>query len=99
LHANCSHCHRAGSSTGTSIDLRYSIPFASMGVCNKEASHGSWPDGTRVLVPGAPALSLLSVRPGSTASAVRMPQLGTRVVDEPGVAAIDAWIQSISACP
>ena len=52
----------------------------------------------KLLVPGNPAKSLLSVRPHSPA-ANRMPPLGSSMVDNPGVKVIDDWITSVTACP
>jgi hypothetical protein len=34
-----------------------------------------------------------------TGDKVRMPQLGTRVVDDAGLALLGEWITSIAACP
>jgi uncharacterized repeat protein (TIGR03806 family) len=97
LHANCSHCHRPGTPIAN-MDLRYFTPFAGMNVCKVEPVQGMWPTGTRLLVPTSPASSLLSVRPHSLETTLRMPPIGSRVVDDVGVAAIDTWIESIAAC-
>jgi hypothetical protein len=35
----------------------------------------------------------------ATLGAQRMPQLGTRVVDEDGLAAVHDWIASTTECP
>jgi uncharacterized repeat protein (TIGR03806 family) len=99
LHANCSHCHRAGTPVDSPMDLRYTRSFADMNVCNAEPTKGEWPEGARVLVPGSLELSLISLRPHSLDPEVRMPQIGSRVVHEEGVALIDGWVQSISECP
>jgi hypothetical protein len=99
LEAKCAHCHRLGTPVASDIDLRYGISFPEMNVCNVEPVRDEWRDGAAVLVPSAPELSLISIRPHSTDPDIRMPQIGSRVVDEAGVAAIDAWVQGISSCP
>ena len=51
------------------------------------------------LVPGDPALSLISLRMHSTDPMTRMPQIGVRVVDESATEVVDAWISSLTTCP
>ena len=52
----------------------------------------------KILAPGNPAVSMLSLRP-KTLGAGRMPPLASQVIDAEGTAAIDAWISSLSSCP
>ena len=52
----------------------------------------------KILAPGDPSRSLLSIRP-KRLGAGRMPPLASRVVDPAGAAAIDAFISSIATCP
>ncbi|MFO0761313.1 MAG: PQQ-dependent sugar dehydrogenase [Byssovorax sp.] len=99
LHANCSFCHRPNSVGGGPMDLRYSIPLAGVNACNVPPSNGDLGvSGAKILAPGDPAHSLLSLRPKAL-GAGRMPPLATQVVDPVGTAAIDAWIQALDGCP
>jgi len=98
LHANCSGCHRPGGTGGGSMDLRWQTSLAQMGICDiKPASDGGQTDA-RLLAPAAPERSMLLVRMRAT-DALRMPPLGTRVVDTQAVAVVEAWIRDLSACP
>ena len=100
LHVNCSMCHREGSATGSvvELDLRVDTPLAKTGLC-KEPQAGTFdlPDA-RIVAPGDPSRSVLLSRM-RTLDERRMPKLATRVVDETGVAAVEAWIKSLAACP
>ncbi len=101
LHANCSMCHREGSVTGAVIDLDlgFDTPLAKTGLCG-EAKAG--PVGVagmpRIVEPGDPSRSVLVARMRATDER-RMPKLATRVVDEAGVAVVEAWIRGMAACP
>ncbi len=101
LHANCSICHRPGGGTNANLVLTYDTPLAEMGICNVDPESGEWPALTdpKLLVPGDPSRSVLSVRMRSTVADERMPPLATEEVDPVGTTSVDAWIQSLSACP
>ncbi|AKV03931.1 hypothetical protein AKJ09_10594 [Labilithrix luteola] len=100
LHANCSGCHRPGGGVGgSSMDLRFSTPFASAGVCNGEPALGAFGiAGAKIVAPGAPAKSIISYRMHGT-GALHMPPVATHLVHEQGAGLVDAWIQSLTACP
>jgi len=99
LQANCSFCHRPNSGGGGAMDLRFSTSFNASGVCNALPANGDQGvPGAKVLAPGDPAHSLLSVRPHAL-DARRMPPVATRVVDSDGTAVIDQWITSVTSCP
>jgi len=99
LHANCSMCHRPGGGTPTDMDLRFDADFASTKTCDVPGVRGDLAvAGARIVVPGEPAQSLLSIR--ARASGVgRMPPLGSTRVDEVGVGVVDAWIRALQSCP
>jgi uncharacterized repeat protein (TIGR03806 family) len=100
LHANCSHCHQPGEAKEVALDLRWTTPFKTTNTCNSEPNKGNYGfEGAKIFKPAEPDLSLLMVRMGSTVPNVRMPQIGTAIVDTEGVAAIRAWIMSTTACP
>jgi len=100
LHANCAQCHRPNGGARGDLDLRFSTPFAATKTCNAAAVTGDQGvAGAKVFVPGAPAKSLLSIRPHAPPGAVRMPPLASTVVDTQGLAVVDAWITGTTACP
>jgi uncharacterized repeat protein (TIGR03806 family) len=99
LHSNCSSCHRPGSTGRGNMDLRYATAAAMTNTCNAVPSQGDLGVmGARVIVPNAPAQSVLSLRMHAL-DANRMPPLGTRAVDAEGTALIDGYIRSLAACP
>lgn len=100
LHANCSACHREGAGAGAAtMDLRIDRAFAQTRTCDVAPQAGELGvAGARLLAPGDPARSVLALRMRAL-DANRMPQLATRVVDEAGVAAVEAWIRGVAGCP
>jgi uncharacterized repeat protein (TIGR03806 family) len=98
LHANCAGCHRPGGAAQATIDLLYGAPVDSMNVCNVDPTQGDggFP-GAKILTPGDPSLSLLSIRMKSLNS-LRMPPLGSNVVHSEAAETIDSWIQSTGVC-
>jgi uncharacterized repeat protein (TIGR03806 family) len=99
LHSNCSICHRPQGGGRGNLDLRFGTSFAETRSCNVDNEAGSLGvAGGKLLVPGSPQTSLISVRTHSPA-ANRMPPLASSVVDDMGVKVLDDWITSISACP
>lgn len=100
LHANCSMCHRPQGGGRGNMDLRFATPLANAAVCNADPEAGDLGiAGSKLLVPGNPAASLVSVRPSAAAAAVRMPPLASSVVDAQGTALLASWIQGLTACP
>lgn len=99
LHVNCSQCHRPGVTSRAKLDLRFATSLRSMNACNVPSLLDDLGSPTSRLVrPGAPASSLLSLRPHAT-DGKRMPPLGSGVVDVQGLASVDRWIQSLTQCP
>jgi uncharacterized repeat protein (TIGR03806 family) len=100
LHANCSICHRPGGESSVTFDLRFDTPFADTDLCDVAPQSGDLGvAGALRIAPGDPSRSVVSLRMKTLDTNVRMPRIGTRVVDEQGVAVIDAWISSLSGCP
>lgn len=98
-HVNCGNCHRPGGTGRGTADFRFETAFAEMGICGVDPQEGDLGvAGAQLLVPGSPALSLISLRMG-TLEAARMPAVGSRVVDADGVALVDGWITGIASCP
>jgi uncharacterized repeat protein (TIGR03806 family) len=100
LHANCSTCHREGSATGTNaeLDLRFDTPLAATGLCREPQVGALGIANPRIVTPRDPARSVLVARMRSLDER-RMPKLASRVVDEAGVAAVEAWIRDLATCP
>jgi uncharacterized repeat protein (TIGR03806 family) len=99
LHSNCSNCHRPKGGGLGNMDLRFGTAFVDTKSCNVDPEAGGLGvAGSKLVVPGAPDKSILSLRPHSPA-ANRMPPLGSSVVDDPGMKVLDDWIRGIAACP
>lgn len=107
LHGNCGHCHNESPS-----GVSFSPPFAlRLGV--EELSVGQTgavrtavgvpmqvfrhPGITHRIAAGAPDKSCVAYRMGQRGNADQMPALGSEVVDPSGLAAVRAWIASLSA--
>ncbi len=98
LHSNCSGCHRMNAGQGPQ-DFRSTLTLAQMNVCNTMPLNGdTGVAGARILVPGDPSRSLISLR-AKAMNAFRMPPLGSSVVHQQGAALLDQWIQSVPSCP
>lgn len=99
LHTNCSHCHRPTGPGGGAMDLRYPSTFSGTRTCNIAPDRGDFGvPGARLLVPGSPLTSLLSLRLRATGPG-RMPPIGTKVTDTRGAQLVDDWIRSVTTCP
>jgi uncharacterized repeat protein (TIGR03806 family) len=98
LHANCAHCHRPmGGGQGT-MDLTYAQLLKATSTCNADNTQGPIGSATKLVAPGAPMDSVMSLRLHATDSK-RMPPVGVTVTDPLGTALIDEWISSLTACP
>jgi uncharacterized repeat protein (TIGR03806 family) len=98
LHSNCSFCHRMGGTAQIPPDWRFGLTLMQTGACNAAPLDGDLGHaGAKVIAPGMPDASVLSLRIKST-DAYRMPPLASHVVDPAGTALIDAWITSLTSC-
>lgn len=99
LHANCSFCHRPQGPGRGAADLRFDAPLADAQICDRSPEAGTLGvAGARLLAPGDPSRSLLSLRMRRT-GAGRMPPIGSAVVDTAGAALVEQWIGSVTVCP
>jgi uncharacterized repeat protein (TIGR03806 family) len=100
VHANCSHCHRPQGGGGGDIDFRYGTAFTDMKICNVTPQRGDLGiTGAKLLIPGDPTKSMISIRPHAPVGSNRMPPLASSIVDTKGVTAIDDWIKGVTSCP
>ena len=99
LHTNCANCHRPGGAGAGQIDLRATTELQYTNLCADD-EYGDLTEGEdgRIIVPGDPERSILLARMKSTSSLWRMPTVGSVVVDDHGVALIEAWIRDLEAC-
>lgn len=98
LHANCSHCHRPeGGGQGT-LDLRFGQSFEATATCNADVTQGNVGAGSKIIVPGSPATSVLSLRFHANDSK-RMAPVAVSLLDPVGSNVIDGWIGSLTTCP
>lgn len=97
LDTNCSQCHNPNG-TAAMMDLRFETPLAQTETCGEDVTFPLGP-GVKRLDPGDASNSGIFIRPTSLDSNVRMPPLGTYIVDEVGTDLIESWIDSLSACP
>jgi uncharacterized repeat protein (TIGR03806 family) len=97
LHANCSYCHRPDGTGQGNADYRFETPLPDMHVCDVEPQKDLGLADAKIVAPGDPAHSVLLSRmrdPGP----LRMPPLGTAVVDDHGSGLVEDWIHGLSSC-
>lgn len=98
LHGNCAHCHRPmGGGQGT-MDLRYAQSFKDTSTCNADNMRGAIGSATKLIVPGSPDASVLSLRLHAT-DGKRMPPIAVSLTDPVGTQVIDDWIRALTTCP
>jgi uncharacterized repeat protein (TIGR03806 family) len=98
LDVNCSFCHFDGGTGGGQLDLRHDVPLAQTALCDAPQEGDLGVPGARVVTPGDPAASVLSLRIRSR-DAKGMPPLGSVLVDEVGAGVVDDWIAGLTSCP
>ncbi len=98
LDANCAHCHRPGgwAPSDIGLDLRHQVALEDTGICAPMKYFG-WAGMPRV-VPGDPEGSGL-VQRVTQQDELRMPSLGTSIIDPFGVELLSDWIARLEACP
>jgi mono/diheme cytochrome c family protein len=98
LHTNCSHCHRPGGGTPTSLDLRYTTSLAQTNACDIAPQAGDLGiANARLIAPGSAARSIVVAR-SNRRDAAAMPPLASTRVDTAGVAVLSNWINALTSC-
>jgi uncharacterized repeat protein (TIGR03806 family) len=98
LDTNCAMCHQPDGPADAEMDLRHSVAFEEMGLCNAEPVRGSVDvPGGLLLIPGDPGHSLL-LRRMQIRTEGQMPPLGTHLTDPTGTDLINRWIHGMSSC-
>lgn len=96
LDANCAMCHRPGGPSRALFDARAHRPLAEAGMIEAVPITGDMGvAGARIVVPGAPEKSLLSLRL-KDAGAFRMPPIRLSEELPPVVAELEEWIRSLA---
>lgn len=95
LHANCSHCHRIWGGGNANFQIQADISLEQTQTVNAVPTRGHYDlQDPALIIPGHPERSLLWHRmtlPGLG----RMPHVGSRVVDDQGVALVREWISQL----
>ncbi len=95
LHANCAHCHMKWGGGNAEFQLLATLKLRDTGTLDTRPGQGTFDlDDPRILVPGAPARSLVLFRMKKT-DLGRMPHVGSSVVDQKAVKLIEEWIKEL----
>jgi hypothetical protein len=105
LHANCGLCHNENSFVWALIKMQLwlkvgeldsvaNTPTYKTTVNQTLTASNPTPNEYRI-VPGNAAASDVHLRMSERGTLIQMPPLGTEVVDDTGLAAVDAWINSL----
>lgn len=100
LHTNCAHCHRPGgwAPPDLDLDLRWQTPFAQTATCDEWMLYHGGRLGRLRVEPGAGEASGIWIRM-TTESELRMPPVGSSIVDPVGERVVREWIDSLTGCP
>jgi uncharacterized repeat protein (TIGR03806 family) len=92
LNANCAQCHQRFGWGFGNWDARIGTPFTEAGLITPEIGDYGYP--AQMIIPSAPNSSPLLQRMKGT-SGQRMPPLATSLLDQPGIALITEWVNSL----
>ena len=91
LQVNCAQCHFPGGPVPAAFDARLIRPLAEAGLIHGALANNLGNTNNRVIVPGLLTNSVLYQR-ANTRGSIKMPPLGSTVVDTQGMAVVAAWI-------
>src|SRR5690606_36729961 len=100
LHASCAGCHRPScGGWRRTLDLRFGTAVSAVNACNAAPIVDDLGNAqNRIVRPGVPAQSVLSLRMHAT-DTKRMAPLGRSLVDLAGTSLVDSWIAGLAGCP
>jgi len=88
LQANCAQCHYPGPANW---DARVTTPLSQAGIVNGTVNNNLGDPANREVVPGSTTNSVMLIRI-STRGSLKMPTIGSNLVDTQGVALVTSWI-------
>lgn len=91
LTANCVQCHQPGAPGGGNWDARITTPLAQANIIEGLLQNYNGNPDNRVVKPGHPSLSMLLTRI-SIGGSLRMPPLGSSVLDDQAIQLMNDWI-------
>jgi len=93
IHVNCGVCHRPGGGALGQWDGRISSPLDNSGIINGAIHGGSLGFGDVLVDPGVVSNSFLFARMAN--ASIRMPPLGTQLIDTNATSLVARWIESL----
>jgi uncharacterized repeat protein (TIGR03806 family) len=99
LDVNCSMCHNPNKYSGA-WDGRIERPLGEQGLINGASyQHADLGPNVRIIKPGSLELSMMHLRMANSDPVLRMPPLGTKVVDQAAVKVLEEWIRTMPPAP
>lgn len=97
LDVNCSYCHRPGTGNRAAFDARLTTPLEESNLIRGSLLNAMGNPQARLIVPGSIENSMIHLRMNSLdqENGVAMPPLSKGVIDQEGVALIEAWIRQL----
>lgn len=96
LQINCAHCHRRGGGGSSPFDIQITTPIEKSTLLGTRPTQGTFDiHGAAIVKPGDPYKSVLYYRMMKLGSG-RMPQFGSKMVDDRGTKLIHDWIASLA---
>lgn len=96
LHINCAHCHRRGGGGSAAFDVQITTALEKSLLLGTRPTQGTFDiHGAAIIKPGDPYKSVLYYRMMKLGSG-RMPQFGSKLVDDRGTKLIHDWIGSLA---
>ncbi len=97
LHVNCGSCHIFGAGGGIQSQFDIGKRLEDARSINVDPTRGTFGiSAPKVLAPGNPYRSVVAYRI-STEGAGHMPQIGSRLVDERGIAVVMEWLMTMES--
>lgn len=99
MHVNCANCHRPAGGTNVDMDLRWGRSLEQTRICEvlPVGDDLGITDALR-LAPGQPERSLIVARSQLRDKMLQMPPIASHLVDQDGLAILDAWISDMADC-